>query len=58
MKKSEVKGELRKMVAAIQKRQRVSKYFAAWEIKHQINAIIRDINEDIMQKIESEYYKP
>jgi hypothetical protein len=58
MKKSEVKGELLKMVESIQKRQRISKYSAAWQVKHAMKVINNEINEEIMQKRESEYYKP
>jgi hypothetical protein len=46
------------MVEAIQKRQRISKCKAFWQIQNETNAIIRDINEEIMQKRESEFYRP
>ena len=58
MKKSEVKGDLLKMVESIHKRQRISKYNAAWQVKHIITAVVFQMYKEDEKKRESEYYRP
>ena len=57
MKKSEITGELMKMVCLIQKRQRISKYRAAWEIKHVASGIVNELYREMWRKAEERVKK-